>query len=54
MRYFRVLKNIIPATFEETLTYIEQINVLKDKVNEIIDILNDSEVENESQEAENE
>lgn len=48
MRYrFRVLKNIIPATFEETLTYIEQLNLLKDKINEIIEALNEAETEEE-------
>lgn len=42
---FRPLKNIIPATFEETLTYIEQLNILKDKINEIIEALNEAEEE---------
>lgn len=42
MKYI-LLKNIIPATFDETLTYIEQLNLLKDKINEIIEALNESE-----------
>lgn len=38
-------KNIIPATFEESLTYIEQLNLLKNKINEIIDVVNAGGVE---------
>lgn len=34
-------RNITPATFEDSLTYLEQLNTLKDKVNEIIDVINE-------------
>ena len=38
-------KNITPATFQNSYTYLQQLRVLKDKVNEIIDVLNSLEVQ---------
>lgn len=38
-------RNIVPATFENALTYLEQLHVLKDKINEIIDVVNSGGVE---------
>lgn len=32
--------NILPATFEDSVTYLEQLVLLRDKVNEMIDIIN--------------
>ena len=32
--------NITPATFQDSKTYVEQINILKDKLNEVIEYLN--------------
>lgn len=32
--------NILPATFQESLTYLEQIRVLKNKLNETIEVVN--------------
>ena len=32
--------NITPATFQDSKTYLEQIIILKDKLNEVIEYLN--------------
>ena len=32
--------NITPATFQDSKTYVEQIIILKDKLNEVIEYLN--------------
>lgn len=32
--------NILPATFQESKTYLEQIRVLKNKLNEVIEVVN--------------
>lgn len=35
-----IFNNILPATFQESLTYLEQIRVLKSKLNETIEQVN--------------
>lgn len=35
-----VFNNILPATFQDSVTYLEQLILLRDKVNEIIEIVN--------------
>lgn len=35
-----VFNNILPATFQESLTYLEQIRVLRNKLNETIEQVN--------------
>ena len=35
-----IFNNILPATFQESLTYLEQIRVLKNKLNEVIEVVN--------------
>lgn len=35
-----VFNNILPATFQDSVTYLEQLILLRDKVNEIIEIIN--------------
>lgn len=35
-----IFNNILPATFQESLTYLEQIRVLKNKLNETIEQVN--------------
>lgn len=36
-----VFNNIIPATFDDSVTYLEQLVLIRDKVNELIDLVND-------------
>lgn len=35
-----IFNNILPATFQDSVTYLEQLILLRDKVNEIIEIVN--------------
>lgn len=37
---FNVFNNITPATFQDSKTYVEQLRILKDKLNEVIDVVN--------------
>ena len=39
LKYF-VFNNILPATFRQSYTYIEQIRILKNKLNEVIEVVN--------------
>ena len=35
-----IFNNIIPATFQDSETYLEQQEIIKDKVNELVDVVN--------------
>ena len=37
---FNVFNNITPATFQDSKTYVEQLRILRDKLNEVIDVVN--------------
>ena len=46
---YNVFNNITPATFQDSYTYIQQIRILKEKLNEVIEVvnqMNSQEVEN--------
>ena len=35
-----IFNNITPATFQDSKTYVEQLRLLRDKLNEVIDVVN--------------
>lgn len=35
-----IFNNITPATFQDSKTYVEQLRILRDKLNEVIDVVN--------------
>lgn len=37
---YNVFNNITPATFQNSKTYLEQLRILKDKLNEVIEVVN--------------
>lgn len=37
---YNIFNNITPATFQDSKTYLEQLRILRDKLNEVIDVVN--------------
>lgn len=37
---YNVFNNILPATFQDSVTYLQQLRILKDKLNEVIEVVN--------------
>lgn len=37
---YNIFNNITPATFQDSKTYLEQLRILRDKLNEVIDVIN--------------
>lgn len=37
---FNVFNNITPASFQDSVSYLEQLRILRDKLNEVIDVVN--------------
>lgn len=37
---YNVFNNITPASFQDSKTYVEQLRILRDKLNEVIDVVN--------------